>query len=90
MIGLLENLNSEDVDRAKRMTKVNVEQTIERTRTRLEDNLRALLVYDGLVHTEYLNMVDRVTVESVRDLLSRLLASKPTLVVRGNVSSVPT
>jgi len=82
-------LNVEDLDRAKKMTKLNVSQTLERSRSRLEDNLRSLLLYDKLLHNDYDQLIDRVSVESIKDLLSRLLASKPTLLVKGNPSSVP-
>jgi len=44
LINLLESLRNEDVQRAKNLTKINVEQTLERSRTRLEDNLRSLLL----------------------------------------------
>lgn len=89
LLEILEGVSDEDLNRAKALSRINVEMGLERSSARIEDNLRNLLLYNNLEHVNYGNMINAVTKEDLSNLVGGMLSSKPTMVVSGQTQSVP-
>jgi len=80
---LQNNLNEEELNRAKNTLRLKVLLGLERQADRLTETLQNLRTYGRVVHTDYLTALNAVTVAQVQNAVSKALSSKPTYVCHG-------
>jgi predicted Zn-dependent peptidase len=65
--------------------------TLEKTGTRIEELAKSYMTFNKIVTlTDYIRLIDSVTPAQVRNLVERVLKTKPTLVaIGGHLNQIP-
>lgn len=89
---LKDNINDEELMRAKNRLKMNILTEMEQRGDRLEEIGRNYLAYGGdLTFHQYCDRVDDVTSNDINEVAERILGTKPTILVQGSaINVVPT
>eukprot|EP00405_Crypthecodinium_cohnii_P017596 CAMPEP_0206462148 /NCGR_PEP_ID=MMETSP0324_2-20121206/25807_1 /ASSEMBLY_ACC=CAM_ASM_000836 /TAXON_ID=2866 /ORGANISM="Crypthecodinium cohnii, Strain Seligo" /LENGTH=550 /DNA_ID=CAMNT_0053934251 /DNA_START=52 /DNA_END=1704 /DNA_ORIENTATION=+ len=86
----LNNISSEELQRAKNALKSSVHMNLEMRNVMMEDIGRQLILSGKVGNTaEFGAMIDAVTVQDVQNVLRECLKSAPTVIAYGGVQSVP-
>ena len=83
-------IEDEELVRAKNCTKMKILQSLEHQQNRLEETALNYTSFGRLTFHQYCNLVDRVTVTQVNQVIEHMLYSYPTLVAVGpDVNRLP-
>lgn len=89
---LKDGISDEELSRAKNRLKMNILSEMENRGDRLEEIGRNYLAFGGdLTFHQYCDRVDSVTSNDINDVASRMLGTRPTVLVQGSaINVVPT
>lgn len=85
----LANVTEDELRTAKVNMKVRILSGIEDPAYKLDETLRNIRTYGSVVHHQYLNWIDAVTIEDLRSVVQAVLKGRPSLVASGgNVATL--
>jgi len=81
--GLTNKIDSQELERAKNITKSNILMALERQKDRLEEAVKNVKTYGKLTFQDYCHNIDQVNSDQVNSLVSRIIGTRPTFIAQG-------
>jgi predicted Zn-dependent peptidase len=79
----LATVSEEELHTAKVNMKIRILSGIEEPAYRLDETLRNIRTYGSVMHHQYINWIDSVTVNDLKSVVQAVLKGRPSLVASG-------
>jgi processing peptidase subunit alpha len=84
---LTNTINTDELERAKNITKSNILMSLERQKDRLEEAVKNVKTYGKLTFQDYCSNIERVSSDQINRAVAKILSGKPTFVAQGGESN---